>query len=183
MVLQIGLDYAFLLNDNVLITQDNRCYISSWLEDWITEIDLLRSVPVSRFRWVHESDSIPESAKESIVMAFDESGQEPLAEGLTWLQERVSLLGIAEGPDGQILVQRTGEPVDDQWPTDTFSADGEYLGRVMLPVEPRTTVVRGRQLFGIGTKQGIPVIRLLHINLPYQDFQTVHTPDCDYLIL
>ena len=157
---------AVLLKDQVLMTQGNRCYIASWLEDWITEIDMPRGVPVSRFRWVHEPDSIPGSVDERFIREFDESGREAFAEGLTWLQDRVSLLGIAEGPDGQILVQRTGEPVNDQWPTDVFSADGEYLGRVMLPVEPRTTVIRGRELFGIGTNQGIPVIRVLNIALP-----------------
>lgn len=166
MAVQTGFNQAFLLKDHVLITHENKCYIASWLEDWITEIDLLHSVPDSRFRWAHEPDSIPEGVKEGSIRAFDESGRELLAEGLTWLQERVSLLGIAEGPDGQILVQRTGEPINDQWPTDVFSAEGEYLGRVMLPVEPRTTVVRGRNLFGLGTNQGIPVIRVLHIALP-----------------
>ena len=166
MVLQFGLDSAFLLKDQVLMARGNRCYVASHLEDWITEIDLQRSLPVSRFQWVHEPDSIPESAEESVRERFDESGLELMVEGLTWLQERVSLLGIAEGPDGQILVQRTGEPVNDLWPTDVFSADGEYLGRVMLPIEPRTAVVRGRNLFGLGTSQGIPVIRVLEIALP-----------------
>ncbi|MFC1530127.1 hypothetical protein ACFL6R_05355 [Gemmatimonadota bacterium] len=164
MIVQFGFDYAHLLKDHILISQDDRCYITSWLEDWIMEIDLQRGIPVSRFRWAHEPDSVPESEKERIVSAMDASGQEMLAEGITWLQKRISLLGIAEGPDGQVLVQRTGAPVDDLWPTDVFSAEGEYLGRVMLPVEPRLTVIRDRQLFGIGTDHGIPVIRVLHIS-------------------
>ena len=166
MIVQFGFDQAFLLKDHILITQENRCYISSWLEDWITEIDLQRGVPVSRFRWTHEPDTIPDRVQERAAGAIDESGQDMLAEGLSWLRERVSILGLAEGPDGQILAQRTGEPIDDLWPTDVFSAEGEYLGRVMLPIEPRTTVVRGRDLYGTGTNQGIPVIRVLHLTLP-----------------
>jgi len=166
MIVQFGFDQSFLLKDHVLITQGNRCYIASWLEDWITEIDLQRGVPVSRFRWAHEPDTVQNRVQERAAGEIDESGQEMLIDGLSWLRERVSILGLAEGPDGQILVQRTGEPIDDLWPTDVFSAEGEYLGRVMLPIEPRTTVVRGRELFGTGTNQGIPVIRVLRITLP-----------------
>jgi hypothetical protein len=167
MILQAGLVDAVLLKDQVLRTQENRCYVASRLEDWITEIDLPRGIPVSRFRWVHEPDSIPGNVDDRFIREFDESWREAFAEGLTWLQGRVSLLGLAEGPDGQILVQRTGESTNDRWPTDVFSAEGEYLGRVMLPVEPRTTVIRGSKLFGLGTDQGIPVIRVLDIALPH----------------
>ena len=166
MLLQFGLDYAFLLKDQILITQAHRCYITSWLEDWVIEIDMPSGVPVSRFRWAHEPDSIPQLVNERFLREASGSDREVFSEGLAWLEDRVSILGLAEGPDGQILVQRTGRPVDDHWPTDVFSAEGKYLGRVMLPVEPRTTAVRGRKLFGIGTDQGIPVIRMLNITLP-----------------
>ncbi len=166
MILQFGMVDAALLKDQVVSTQGNKCYVASWLEDWITEVDLSRRVPVSRFRWVHETESIPGTVDDRTTARFDEPGQEAFAEGLDWLRDRVSILGMAEGPDGQILVQRTGESIDDRWPTDVFSAEGRYLGRVMLPVEPRTVVVRGSDLFGLGTDQGLPVARVLRITLP-----------------
>lgn len=166
MILQFGLVDAVFLKDQVVKTKGNRLYIASWTEDWITEIDLSRGVPVSRFRWVHEPESITGTVDDKTTARFDEPGQEAFAEGLTWLRDRVSILGMAEGPDGQILVQRTSESIDDQWPTDVFSAEGRYLGRVMLPVEPRTAVVRGSNLYGLGTDQGIPVVRVLRIALP-----------------
>jgi hypothetical protein len=95
MILQFGLVDAALLKDQVLSTLGSRCYVASRLEDWITEIDVSRGVPVSRFRWAHEPDSIPESVDDRIMGRFDESGREAFAEGLTWLQDRVSILGIA----------------------------------------------------------------------------------------
>jgi hypothetical protein len=163
-VLQFGLGYAALLKDHLLITRANRCYLASWMEDWIVEYDLRRGRPVARFRGRHESDSIPEGEAVRGGRAFGAAEQARFDKGIAWLRERVSILGLAEGPGGQILVQRAGEAVDDVWPTDVFSADGEYLGRVMLPVEPRTTVVSDGELFGFGTSRGAPVMRSLRID-------------------
>jgi hypothetical protein len=162
-VLQFGLEYADHVKDQLLITRANRCFVTSWLEDWVVAIDMNRGIPLSRFRWVHQPDSIQQLVNDRFLRASSESDRAVFSEGLAWLEARVSILGLAEGPDGQILVQRTGRPVDDQWPTDVFSAEGTYLGRVMLPIEPRTSVVRGRKLVGIGTRQGTPVVRVLDI--------------------
>ncbi len=161
-MVQAGVDYMTLLKDHVLFTRGGRCYVASWLEDWIAEIDPATGVPIRRFCRVHTPGSMSESLKESFVEAIGMSSWRSLEAGFIWLQERVSLLWIAEGPDGQILVQRTGEAeTDDLWPTDVFSGDGEYLGCVMLPVEPRTVVVRDSHIYGLGTNRGEPVIRVL----------------------
>jgi hypothetical protein len=165
-VLQFGLAYSANLKDQLLITRANRCYVASWMEDWIVEYDLQQGLPISRFRWRHEPDSIPEGEAVRGDRAFGTAEQTRFDEGISWLRERISILGLAEGPDGQVLVQRTGEAVNDLWPTDVFGAGGEYLGRVMLPVEPRTTVVRGGHLYGFGTRGGAPVMRSLRIDLP-----------------
>ncbi len=163
LALQFGLDYAYLLDDHILVTRDRKCYLTSWLEDWVTEVDLQRGVPVLRFRWEHEPDAIPVAVSERMDRQLDAASRDMLVEGLTWLQERVSLLGLAEGPEGRILVQRTGEPVDENWPTDVFGPDGRYLDRVLLPVEPRTAVLSGRDLIGLGIRQGVPVIRVVRL--------------------
>jgi len=166
MALQFGLDFATLLDDHVLVTRQGRCYLTSWLEDWITQVDLQSRRPVLRFRWEHEPEAIPVVVGDRAGDMLGPADQEQLVEGLTWLSERVSLLSLAEGPGGQILVQRTGAPQDDLWPTDVFSPAGEYLGRVLLPVEPRTAVLQDDELVGLGTRQGIPVIRKLRIIRP-----------------
>lgn len=163
-VLQFGFGHAALLKDQVLISRTNRWYLASRLEDWIVELDLERREPLVRFRLAHEPDVIPADTRERPGVAFGGQDTELFADGLDWLRERVSLLGLGEGPDGQILVQRSGDPIDDAWPTDVFSAGGEYLGRTMLPVEPRTIIVMERDLYGFGTSGGVPVVRRFRIN-------------------
>jgi hypothetical protein len=162
-VIQFGFEHADLLKDQVLLSRANRWYLASWLEDWIVELEPLRREPLVRFRYVHEPEVIPEGTRERPGVAFGGQEADHFAEGLAWLRGRVSLLGLGEGPDGQILVQRSGAPADDGWPTDVFSAGGEYLGRTMLPVEARTVLIDGRDLYGFGLSGGVPVLRRFRI--------------------
>lgn len=138
-------------DDAYLVTRSGKIYYSRMTEDWIHEVDTAGRGILLRFRWEHEPDSIPESLVEEFTGKFGKD----LGEGAAWLRENVYLLHLAEGPDGEIWVQRTGEPDQDgSYPTDVFGRDGTYRGRILLPFEPRLQFIEGRKLYAIGKTEG-----------------------------
>ncbi|MFC1529127.1 hypothetical protein ACFL6R_00240 [Gemmatimonadota bacterium] len=146
---QASMDYT--PEDQYLFTSRGQIYYSNMTEDWIHEYDPDRKSEILRFRWEHDPDAIPES----LITEYRDQFGEQLAEGLTWMKERVFLIYLAEGPDGEIWVQRTGSADDEGlYTTDIFRSDGVYRGRIHLPFEPRSQLVRGRSLYAIGSTEG-----------------------------
>jgi len=146
---QAAMDYA--PDDTYLVTTAGRIYFSRLTEDWIHEVDRNSRRIGMRFHWIHEADTIPLS----LVEKFTEQMGRGLGEGITWLRENVYMIWLTEGPDEEIWVQRTGEPVQDNvYPTDVFGMDGMYRGRLLLPFEPRLRYMDGRTVYAVGTTEG-----------------------------
>jgi len=153
--------------DNILCTSGGRVYVNNREQDWVWEIDPVTGQEIRRFRWVHESDSFSE-------YTFDNPNPdaiERVQEGFDFLKETTSIMRLAEGPAGEVWVQRIewmtgGGPLvlvheydEGTWPTDVFSADGEYRGRMMLPYEPWRQLVIGDWIYAIGSVgDGVPAI-------------------------
>jgi len=156
---QAAMDYT--PENAYLVTRAGRIYFSKLTEDWVQEVDPNNRRVRLRFRWEHEPDAIPETLVEEFTRNFGKS----LGEGATWLRERVYLMYLAEGPQGEIWVQRTGGP-DEQglYPTDVFSNDGTYRGRMFLPFEARLQFIDGRTLYAVGdTEGGAPTLVRYHL--------------------
>lgn len=137
--------------DAYLTTTAGRIFFSRLDEDWIHEVDPDRRRILMRFRWEHEADSIPQS----LVENFTEQMGKSIGEGAAWLRENVYLFRLVEGPEEEIWVQRTGEPVQDGiYPTDIFRSDGIYRGRLQLPFAPRLRYIDGRIVYAISTTEG-----------------------------
>lgn len=148
--------------DDILFTSTGKLYFSSFEDDWVRELDPVSGKELLRFRWEHEPDSFSEMAIDNPDQNFVDN----VRKGFEWFQERVSIMYLAEGPDGEIWVQRIVWPRggagrtfshsydEGTWPTDIFSASGEYRGRMILPYEPRTQRVVGEYIWAIGTIEG-----------------------------
>jgi len=109
---QAAFDYP--PSDELLLTSDNRLFFSSWEEDWIHEIDLVSGGEKLRFRMEHEADSIPEYW----IDKYRENFGKEMADGLARIRDRVWFIDMFEGPSGEIWIQRTGEPLEDNtWPS------------------------------------------------------------------
>ena len=91
--------------------------------------------------------------------------------GFEVYKERISLMFLGEGPQDEVWVQRIEWSAQNRvvvlrhpfeqgtWPTDVFSADGQYRGRMMLPFAPRHQKMVGEYLYGIGqTPGGAPAL-------------------------
>ncbi len=146
---QAAMDYT--PENAYLVTRAGRIYLSKLTEDWVQEVDPHGRGVRLRFRWEHEPDAIPETLVEEFTRNLGKS----VGEGAAWLREHVYLIYLAEGPQGEIWVQRTGEP-DEQgvYPTDVFSNDGTYRGRLLLPFAARLQFIDGRRLYAIGSTDG-----------------------------
>ncbi len=151
---QASMDYT--PEDSYMMTKDGRIYYSKMTEDWIQVIDPESHKIIMRFHWQHEPDAIPES----LIQKYTEQFGSSLAEGATWLREHVYMIYLAEGPDDEIWVQRTGEPDQDGlYPTDVFRDNGIYRGRLLLPFQPRLQFIKGRYLYAISsTEEGAPTL-------------------------
>ena len=151
---QASMDYT--PDDAYMMTKDGRIYYSMMTEDWIQEIDPENNKIIMRFHWEHEPDAIPES----LIKKSTEQFGSTLGEGAAWLREHVYMIYLAEGPDGEIWVQRTGEPDQDGfYPTDVFRNDGFYRGRLFLPFQPRLQFIKGRYLYAFSTtEEGAPTM-------------------------
>lgn len=151
---QAAMDYT--PEDTYLVTTAGRIFLSRLTEDWIHEVDPDRRRIQMRFRREHEADAIPQS----LVEKFTEQMGSSIGEGAAWLRENVFLIRLVEGPEGEVWVQRTGEPVQvGIYPTDIFRSDGTYRGRLLLPFESRLQWLDGRTLHAIGnTEGGAPTI-------------------------
>ncbi|MFC1529095.1 hypothetical protein ACFL41_00620 [Gemmatimonadota bacterium] len=143
---QAAFDYPAF--DLMLITSTERLYISSWEEDWIHEIDPESGDEIRRFRLEHEPMAIPDHKVEEFRRVMGNR----FTEGLVWLQERTWFLAMYEGPEGEIWVRRTGEPaLDGTWPTDIFSSEGIFLGRMHLQHLPLGSgIFHGTDLHAVG---------------------------------
>lgn len=132
-----------------LVTRAGRIYASGIAEDWVHEYDPNTGRELRRFRL--EMDR-PFTILDSDVYPGDEGGR--------WWKENTWQAALTEGPAGQVWIQRTFEPVrDGKWPTDVFTSDGEYLGRLDTPFEPRTMNILGNQIFGFGFgAEGHPIL-------------------------
>ncbi|GEM_PF-3619328 len=146
---QAAFDYPNF--DTLLLTSIGRLYLSAWDSDWIMEIDRERGGAIRRFRLEHEPMTIPDHQIEGMreILGNDIAG------GLAWLQERIWFLTMQEGPQGEIWVNRRGEPLDDgTWPVDVFTADGEYRGRMQHGFFfPPGSTWRDPELFTIGAAE------------------------------
>lgn len=140
-------DYA--LSARHLVTHYGRIFVSKTAEDWIHEYDPVTGDEVRRFRLALDK---PMTLAASDVAPDDRGGK--------WWQENTWQAVLAEGPDGQVWVQRTFEPSENgTWPTDVFAADGHFLGRLELAFEPRTMKITNDRLYGFGFGQeGQPVL-------------------------
>lgn len=148
--------------DDILLTRNGKMYLSSYEDDWIRELDPVSGKELLRFKWEHEPDSFSQ-------MEFDHPNQEFVdnaGKGFEWFQERVSVMHLAEGPGGEIWVQRIVWPrggagrtfihryEEGTWPTDIFSPSGEFRGRMTLRYEPRTQKMVGDYIYAIGSTDG-----------------------------
>ncbi len=153
--------------DQVLVTTAGRLYVTNYEEDWVRELDRATGEELLRFRWEHQ----PASFTEIDVGTMDPGTAERVKTGFEAYKERVSIMHLAEGPNGEIWVQRIGYARDGApvtlihpfergtWPTDMFSSTGEYRGRMILPYEPRTQKMFGDALYAIGsTGDGVPAL-------------------------
>ncbi|MFC1628008.1 hypothetical protein ACFL3H_02695 [Gemmatimonadota bacterium] len=146
---QASMDYT--PEDQYLFTSTGQIYYSGMTEDWIREFDPERGSEIMRFRWEHDADAIPES----MVTEYRDRFGEQLAEGIAWMRERVFMIYLAEGPEGEIWVQRTGSADDEGlYTTDIFHSDGVYRGRMRLPFSVSSQVVRGKRLYAISSTEG-----------------------------
>lgn len=153
--------------DQVLSTSTGRLYVTSYEEDWIREIDPETGEELLRFRWEHEPDSFT---------ALDLADANPnwieqVRKGFEAYRERVSIMYLGEGPDGEIWVQRIEWSPNERaitllhpyqegtWPTDIFSAEGEYRGRMNLPFAARHQKMVDGALYAISrTGGGAPAL-------------------------
>jgi hypothetical protein len=155
-------------NDHILATSSGRLYVSGFEDDWVREIHPDTGHELLRFRWEHEPDTFADARLEEFRPDIDRTIQE----GLDWLNQRVSLMHIVEGPDQEIWVQRIERTPpsgrasililpgrEDIWPTDVFAVDGAYCGRMELPFPARTMKVIGERLYAIArTAEGAPAL-------------------------
>lgn len=153
--------------DHILCTNDGRVYVNDREQDWVWEIDPETGKELRRFRWEHENDSYTDHSMDNP----NPDAVERVKEGFEFLKETTSIMRLAEGPDGEVWVQRIewmngGGPLtlihdydEGTWPTDVFSSDGEYRGRMMLPYEPWRQLVIGDRIYAIGSiGDGVPAI-------------------------
>ena len=141
--------------EQYLLTTDGRLYYSAMTEDWIREYDPDSGREIFRFRWVHEPDAIPESMVEDYGRQFGKT----IGEGAAWLRQNIYLLYLAEGPAGEIWVQRTGDSNEEGlWITDAFGRDGRFRGRMALPFPPRLQKLHGDHLYAIGWNGDAPAL-------------------------
>jgi hypothetical protein len=141
--------------EQYLLTTDGRVYYSAMTEDWIREYDPDSGNEVLRFRWIHEPDAIPQSMVEDYGRQFGKT----IGDGAAWLRQNIYLLYLAEGPEGEIWVQRTGDSNEEGlWITDAFGRDGTFRGRMALPFPPRLHRLHGDQLYAIGWNGDAPAL-------------------------
>ncbi len=148
--------------DDILLTRNGKLYISSYEEDWVRELNPASGQELLRFKWEHEPDSFSQMEIDNPNKEFVDN----VRTGFEWFQERVSIMHLAEGPDSEIWVQRIVWPragagrtfkhgyEEGTWPTDVFSASGEYRGRMTLQYEPRTQKMVGDYIYAIGSIEG-----------------------------
>ena len=153
----------YTLSARYLVTHDGRIFASKINEDWVHEYDpAVTGDEVRRFRLALDKP-----------MTLADSDVAPDDRGRKWWQENTWQAALAEGPDGQVWVQRTFEPSENgTWPTDVFSADRHFLGRLELAFEPRTMKIKNSRLYGFGFgREGQPVL----LRYQYQPVGT-HAP-------
>jgi len=148
--------------DDILLTRNGNMYLSSYEDDWIRELDPVSGKELLRFKWEHEPDSFSQMDFDSPNKEFVDNARK----GFEWFQERVSIMHLAEGPGGEIWAQRIVWPrggagrtfrhsyEEGTWPTDVFSATGQYRGRMILPYEPRIQKMIGDYIYAIGSTEG-----------------------------
>jgi hypothetical protein len=74
-----------------------------------------------------------------------------------WLREHLSILGLVEGPEGEIWVLRR-YPENGLWPMDVFDRAGVYRGRLDVPCPPWTLKPFGNHIYGIGRNGQAPAL-------------------------
>jgi len=152
----------------ILPTSTGRLYVTNVDDDWVRELGPDTGEELLRFRWEHPPDSFRGASLETFR---DGNLDDGIRDGLAWYNGRVSIMFIAEGPDGEIWVQRKQRyprlgrisvltfPGEDSWATDVFSSEGEYRGRMMLPHAPRYQKMLGKQIHSIVIREeGTPVL-------------------------
>ncbi len=149
--------------NRILPTSTGHLYVTSIEDDWVRELDSDSGDELLRFRWEHAPDSFDGARLETFRDGNLDSG---INDGLAWFRERVSIMFIAEGPEGEIWVQRKQRfprlgrvsvltfPGEETWSTDVFSPDGEYLGRMQLPYAPRYQKMLQGQVHAIVLREG-----------------------------
>jgi hypothetical protein len=143
---QAASDYTPM--ERLLVTQSGRIYYSTMDEDWVREFDADTGRQVLKFRLALEA---PESITEADVEEMRTKVGRQVGDGLAWWKDHFWAYHLAEGPDGEIWIQRTGgRNPDGVWPTDVFSSDGRFRGRLFLPFAPFDMKVFGRTLFALG---------------------------------
>lgn len=142
-------------SDVYLVTSTGGVYFSGLLEDWIRVYGPPDGREIMRYKWEHEPDAIPQS----LIERYREREIDDMVEGYQWLRDNVYLIHLVEGPEGEVWVQRTGEPdLDGLWPTDVFSESGVYRGRLLLPFAPRQMKVHGDYLYAVGRNGEAPAL-------------------------
>jgi hypothetical protein len=143
---QAASDYTPM--ERLLVTKEGRIYFSAMDEDWIREFDADTGHQVLKFRLALEQ---PETITEADVEEMRNKVGRQVGDGLVWWKDHYWASRMVEGPDGEIWVQRTGgRNADGVWPTDVFTPDGRYRGRLFLPFAPMNMKVSGRVLYALG---------------------------------
>ncbi len=161
----------FSPRDSILPASNGLLYVARWEDDWIREIDPDTGRMLKRFRWEHESDTFEGTRLDMEKFRLGERYAEIASEVFAWYRERLSITFLAEGPDNEIWVQRTLHdtglgnpsaliyPVEGIWPTDVFSSEGEYLGRMDLPFAPRHQKTLGGDVHAVmAGEEGAPTL-------------------------
>ncbi len=154
-------DYG--LSSRPLLTSDGRLCVNGMYEDWVHVVDTAIGRESRRFRWEHLPDAIPDTLIEH-YRSETAVGQD-MEVGARWLHEHVSVLGLAEGPSGEIWVVRR-YPEDGLWPMDVFDRDGVYRGRLGVPCPYWTLKPFGDYIYGIGLNGQAPALIRYQLSRP-----------------
>ncbi len=143
---QAASDYTPM--ERLLVTRSGKIYFSAMDEDWVREYEAATGRQVLRFRLAVD---VPEAISEADVEQMRTKVGKQVGDGLAWWKDHFWAHYLAEGPDGEIWVQRTGgQNADGVWPTDVFTSGGRFRGRLFLPFAPSRMKVIGRTLYALG---------------------------------
>ncbi len=154
-------DYG--LTSRPLLTGDGRLCVNGMYEDWVHVVDTATGRESRRFRWEHIPDAIPDTLIEHYRGQM--AGGQDMKAGARWLREHLSILGLAEGPFGEIWVLRR-YPENGLWPMDVFDREGIYRGRIGVPCPPRTLRPFGDHIYGIGLNGQAPALIRYRLSRP-----------------